>query len=66
MQTILDEILEVYENKQSNSNGHLSINFDTEPFEATHELCEYLFGDGDIQHLYNYYNILDESRGIEW
>jgi hypothetical protein len=66
MKTTLDDILEYYENKKQTQNTTVRTVDIQEPPEATYELCEYLFGNGDIQHLYNYYNILDESRGIEW
>ena len=46
----LDNILEDYENKKETTTVE----------EKDYELWEYLCGDGDIRHLYNYYDLMDE------
>jgi hypothetical protein len=52
MKNALDEILEHYENKE-HTNTISTNNWS----EADYELWEYLCGDGDVRHLYNYYDI---------
>ena len=50
----MDEILEHYENKEETK----SVSVDTGMSEADYELNEYLNGNGDVRHLYNYYDLL--------
>lgn len=50
----MDEILEHYENKEETK----SVSVDTGMSEADYELWEYLCGDGDVTHLYNYYDLV--------
>ena len=52
MKNLSHEILEYYENKEEVK----SASVDTWS-EADYELWEYLCGDGDVRHLYNYYDI---------
>lgn len=54
MKTTMDEILEHYENKEETK----SVSVDTSMSEADYELWEYLCGDGDVIHLYNYYDLV--------
>ena len=54
MKNTLDEILEQYEKKEETK----SVSVDTTMSEADYELLEYLCGNGEIQHLYNYYDYM--------
>ena len=57
MKNTLDEILKHYENKEETK----SVSVDTGMSEADYELWEYLCGDGDVRHLFNYYDIVGFS-----
>ena len=50
----MDEILEHYENNEETK----LVSVGTGMSEADYELLEYLCGDGDVRHLYNYYNLV--------
>lgn len=52
MKNTINEVLEHYENKKNTQ----SISSETWS-ESDYELWEYLCGDGDGRHLYNYYDI---------
>ena len=52
MKNTLDEILEHYEKKEETKSVTTQV-----MSEADYELWEYLCGDGDVRHLYNYYDI---------
>ena len=54
----LDELLEHYEQKE---NEFLSPEqHDVISSEATEHLANYLVGDGNVQHLYDYYECLEK------
>lgn len=53
MKKTFDEILEHYENKEETK----LVSVETGMSEADYELWEYLCGDGDVRHLFNYYDI---------
>lgn len=56
MKNTLDEVLEYYEKKHQKkyvSSDILS--------ESSNELWEYFFGDGNVQHLYNYYDLMENG-----
>ena len=57
MKNTLDKILEHYENKEETK----SVSVDTGMSEADYELNEYLNGNGDVRHLYNYYDLLENG-----
>ena len=54
MKNAMNKILEHYENKEEVK----SVSIDTSMSEADYELWEYLCGDGDVRHLFNYYYIV--------
>lgn len=54
MKNTMNEILKHYENKEETK----SVSVDTGMSEADYELWEYLCGDGDVRHLFNYYDIV--------
>ena len=54
MKNTMDEILEHYENNEETK----LVSVGTGMSEADYELLEYLCGDGDVRHLYNYYNLV--------
>ncbi len=52
MKNTLDKILEHYEKEEQTK----SVNTDVIS-ETDYQLWEYLCGDGDVRHLYNYYDV---------
>jgi hypothetical protein len=56
MKNELNKILKDYENKEHTN----TISTNTWS-EADYELWEYLCGDGDVRHLFNYYDIVGFS-----
>lgn len=50
----LDNILEDYENKNETTTVEGMS-------EKDYELWEYLCGDGDVKHLYNYYDLMEDE-----
>jgi hypothetical protein len=61
MKNTLDKVLEHYENKTQTIINTESIS-DNTMSEAHYELWEYLCGDRDIRHLYNYYDLIDGEK----
>ena len=56
MKNTLDEILEHYEKKKETKSVTTQV-----MSEANYELWEYLCGDKDIRHLYNYYDLMENG-----
>lgn len=54
MKNTTDEIVEHYEKEEETNSASL----DKGMSEADYELWEYLCGDGDVRHLYNYYDLV--------
>jgi hypothetical protein len=55
--SLLDEVLAHYENNDQSTNETTS-----EMKESDMALWNYLCGDGDIRHLYNYYDLLEDEK----
>ena len=55
--TLLDEVLEHYENNDQPTDETTS-----EMKESDYELQEFLVGDGDIKHLYEYYDLTNQGK----
>lgn len=55
--SILDEILEQYENEDQPTDETTS-----EMKESDYALWNYLCGDGDIRHLWDYYDLSHQGR----
>ncbi len=58
--TLLDKVLEHYEQKEKEplfpeQQHQMSV-------EASEHLSNYLCGDGDVRHLYNYYDCLEKNN----
>jgi hypothetical protein len=56
--SILDELLEQYEKITDQPIDETP----SEMKESDHALWNYLCGDGDIRHLYDYYDLLEEEK----
>lgn len=52
MKNIMDEILKHYEKEEQTKRLNTDV-----MSESDYELWEYLCGNGDVRHLYNYYDI---------
>jgi hypothetical protein len=55
--SLLDEVLEHYENNDQHTDETPS-----EVKESFYKLQEYLVGDGDIRHLYDYYDLVNQGK----
>ena len=55
--SLLDEVLDQYENNDQSTNETPS-----EIKESDYAIWNYLCGDGDIQQLYDYYDLLEQGK----